>query len=406
MSADEEQEQDQEQAPLHSSSEEDEEDDESSSSMGSSYKFDSEDGDGDGEADGSGLPHFANADNKRTHGELRAKEESLLKLRQSVCETENRISVMTEHLKNVESELRHSREIVVARRKEMSTEQHLSVLALKEKQHLDTDNKARNKAMLEQENTLMAQQNGIFALNEKMEQFKLRMNWKAEELQQWQLAAKQKEEDQIALLGYKRSDELKVKQLNIELERVCSEHKATADSLSTEITETKAIQVELDNTASSFRRLHEARIAMMAQWEESVRTIHVRDAEIIAIAKAVEAGKNAVSEEEMAMTHKEQILGMQRKEERAVERHIRKMQRDMDTLRKQGGHSMRQLVQRENEVMLTENENKKMAAEKKALAQEIAKLRKMAENKVRAMEQLELKRSHKASELAATRSKL
>ena len=37
--------------------------------------------------------------------------------------------------------------------------------------------------------------------------------------------------------------------------------------------------------------------------------------------KAVEAGKNAVSEEEMAMTHKEQGLAMQRNEERAVERH-------------------------------------------------------------------------------------
>jgi len=395
---------DEEQAQLHSSSEEDDDDESSSSSLGSSYNFDSDAEDGD--ADGSGLPHFANDENKRLHADLRAKEESLLKMTQSVSETENRISVMTEHLKNVESELRHSREIVAARRKEMSTEQHLSVLALKEKQHLDNDNKARNKAMLEQENTLMAQQNAIFALNEKMEQFKLRMNWKSEELQQWQLAAKQKEEDQIALLGYKRSDELKVKQLNIELERVCSEHKATADSLSTEITETKAIQVELDNTASSFKRLHEARVAMMAQWEESVRTIHERDAEIISIAKAVEAAKNAVAEEEMEMTQKEQILGMQRKEERSVERSIHKMQREMDKLRKQSGESMRLLVQRENELMLTENENKKMAAEKKALAQEIVKLRKMASNKLRAMEQLKLKRSHKVNELAATKSNL
>ena len=71
--------------------------------------------------------------------------------------------------------------------------------------------------------------------------------------------------------------------------------------------------------------LHEARIAMMAQWEKSVRTMHVRNAEIIAIAKAVEAGKNAVGEEEKAMTHKEQVLAMQRMEERTVERHIHEM---------------------------------------------------------------------------------
>lgn len=42
-------------------------------------------------------------------------------------------------------------------------------------------------------------QTDIFKGNEKLDQFKLEMNWNQEELEQWALAARQKEEDEIAL---------------------------------------------------------------------------------------------------------------------------------------------------------------------------------------------------------------
>ena len=45
-----------------------------------------------------------------------------------------------------------------------------------------------------------AVQGSVFKGNEKMDQFKLQMNWNQEELEQWALAARQKEEDNLALL--------------------------------------------------------------------------------------------------------------------------------------------------------------------------------------------------------------
>jgi hypothetical protein len=45
-------------------------------------------------------------------------------------------------------------------------------------------------------------QGAVFKGNEKMDQFKLQMNWNQEELEQWALAARQKEEDNLALLKY------------------------------------------------------------------------------------------------------------------------------------------------------------------------------------------------------------
>jgi len=41
--------------------------------------------------------------------------------------------------------------------------------------------------------------NAVFKANERKDQFMLTMNWNQEELEQWALAAKQKEEDNLAL---------------------------------------------------------------------------------------------------------------------------------------------------------------------------------------------------------------
>lgn len=56
-------------------------------------------------------------------------------------------------------------------------------------------------------------QNSIFGANEEMDRFKLQMNWNQEELEQWALAAKQKEEDNLALQKYARADDVKIKDL-------------------------------------------------------------------------------------------------------------------------------------------------------------------------------------------------
>ena len=59
--------------------------------------------------------------------------------------------------------------------------------------------------------------------NEKLDQFKLEMNWNQEELEQWAIAARQKEEDEMTLIKYKRADDSKVHRFNIfEFDRIYS----------------------------------------------------------------------------------------------------------------------------------------------------------------------------------------
>ena len=73
------------------------------------------------------------------------------------------------------------------------------------------------KEKLELQDKINGLQQTILRGNEKMEQFKLLMNWNQEELDQWVLAQKQKEEDNLALEKYKRQDEAKIKELTLQV---------------------------------------------------------------------------------------------------------------------------------------------------------------------------------------------
>ena len=362
-----------------------------------SYEFETDDENEDGVFDA--LPRFANEENRALHKLLGEKEEHLLKIRQKVTENENRIAVMAEHMKNVESELTHSRQILVAKDSEMSTEKHFSVLAQKEKHRLKADNKKSEGEIMEFQNQLNHIHNDIFQINEKIESFKLKMNWKNEELQQWTLAAKQKEEDQIALERYRRADELKIKNLNIELEAVSNAQKQMAQGLEREITETKAVQVELDNTASEFKKLHRQRVDIIAKWDDAVKDIHERDAEIIGIAKKVEREKNIANDHDIEIENKRQILNGQVAEEKSLRRDTAKVQRHLEKLRKEVLDHGEALKQERNEMVLMESELSKMDSENKASSLSLQNLTELNQRYLERLETQKQKLMEKIREL-------
>lgn len=66
------------------------------------------------------------------------------------------------------------------------------------------------------------------------------MNWNQEELEQWALAARQKEEDNLTLEKYRRADEAKIKELTLNIEKLTVEVAGKSKELEKEVTETQA----------------------------------------------------------------------------------------------------------------------------------------------------------------------
>lgn len=116
----------------------------------------------------------------------------------------------------------------------------------------------------------------LYRGKEKMDQFKLVMNWNQEEFAQWALAAKQKEEDNMALEQYQRQDEAKMREVTMQLEKLSTEALRKRHELASEVTETQAAQIELNKTAQDFRQLHSERQELVQQWDTAVAAMHRR----------------------------------------------------------------------------------------------------------------------------------
>ena len=146
------------------------------------------------------LPLFANDEAKAIFSEIQKKRVLLEKSVKEHSEHEERYRVMVEHLKNVRQEVSHTTGLMSAKEGEIKSEQHGAELAKREAGRYKQELRRELVELEEHDSMLNALQNQVFASNEKMDQFKLQMNWNQEELEQWALAARQKEEDNLALL--------------------------------------------------------------------------------------------------------------------------------------------------------------------------------------------------------------
>ena len=75
------------------------------------------------------------------------------------------------------------------------------------------------------------------------------MNWNQEELEQWAITGKQKEEDNVTLQKYHKEDESKIRELNLQIEKLTMEVNRKQQDLDREITVTQTAQIELDKTS-------------------------------------------------------------------------------------------------------------------------------------------------------------
>ena len=259
------------------------------------------------------LPEFANDENRALHRQVRAKETKLKAVEAELSETQERITVMKEHLKSVTNEQLHTQRLVDAKVKEISTEDHLKQLAERESGRFHAEFKKLQGEIAELEDKVNLLQNGIFKGNEQMEQFKLQMNWNQDELEQWALAARQKEEDNLALLKYTKADESKMKELSLQLEKMMDAEGKKKAQLEEEVTKTQANQIELDKTAEDFRALHKERQELVVQWEAAVQAMQKRDEAIKESHEEFAAVKGVLREKQEALHERDAFLQTERK---------------------------------------------------------------------------------------------
>lgn len=169
------------------------------------------------------FPPYANDQNKELNQIVREKVRLVAQLGLEIEEHQERLKILEEHLKSVKMELVHTQSLVDAKNKEIETEEHLKQITERQSGRLRNEIEKLEQRIADQQDRLNNIQNMIFKANERMDQFKLEMNWNQEELEQWALAARQKEEDNLTLEKFRRADEAKIKELTLQIEKLTIE---------------------------------------------------------------------------------------------------------------------------------------------------------------------------------------
>lgn len=265
------------------------------------------------------LPIFANEEEKKLDLENKNRMEVISKVELEINDFRERLKVMKEHSKNVQQELDHTNSLYSAKQGEIKAESHLRQLASRSFGRSKMDSKSIQNEIESTQEQLNSVQNLIYKANEKLDEFKMQMNWNQEELEQWAMAAKQKEEDNLALQKYTRADEVKVKELNLQLEQLTKDLTQRKELLENEITETQARQMELDRIAVDFKSSHSERQTLVERWQDTINEIKRRDAEINRIGERFAVAKSERNQREATLSTQRKRLENQVNENRDVE---------------------------------------------------------------------------------------
>jgi|UniRef100_A0A7S4FGB3 chromosome segregation ATPase len=229
--------------------------------------------------------------NKGLKAQILLYEQEVENKAKDISDNKTRLNLMSEHLVNVRTEIKNTQELCEAKKREIETEDHMAQLAERTIGRVKAEMKTIAQQKTEIQDKLDNIQNSIFQGNMKMDDFKAHMNFNQEELEQWDLARKQKEDDALALQKYHRADDAKIKELNLQIEKLSRAVLDKKKDLEREITETQAAQIELDKTAEDFKNLHKERQDLIRQWEEAIQAMHRRDEAIKGAGEQFAEGK-------------------------------------------------------------------------------------------------------------------
>ena len=231
------------------------------------------------------LPPFADEECREISRQIRLMEKKLEVFDKEANDHSERVVLMKDHLKNVKQEIFYTNGVVAAKKKEVDTEIHLAALAEREKIAVNKDIKAAKDSIQEYQDSIKKLQREKYIANDELDKFKLSLNWKQEELEQWATAAAKRESDNLALEKFRRADEVKIKELTLKLENVNKALVLRRAQVENERTDVQSKELEIQRMTSSFKNNHDERRKLISQWQTTVEAMRERDSEIDIISR-------------------------------------------------------------------------------------------------------------------------
>lgn len=296
------------------------------------------------------LPLFATAEARKIDLDNKDKEAQIEKLVGSINDLKDRVKIMKEHFRNVQQEVDHTNALASAKKAEMHTEEHLTQLTSRTLGRAQHEARRIDSEIQNTQEMINSTQNSLRKESEKLDEFKMQMNWNQEELEKWVIASKQKEEDNLVLQKYTLADDFKIKEKSREKEHLTGLLLKLKADLEGEVNDTQSKQVELDRLAIDFRDLHMERQNFINRWQETIEEMKKRDNTINELGEKYAAAKTERSKKENLLVVAQKRFEAQHKENVEVEQKSDLLSRLVSRKREEMLNSQRRLIDFKDEM--------------------------------------------------------
>ena len=315
------------------------------------------------------------------------------------------VKILKDHTASVENQVKNREKMVDEMRKNANNQSHTIEVVKRQIGKV----KAQRKALENQELTLQERfnilQQNIAKANEKMDSYKLNMKNILEELEQWALAARQKEGDKLNIEKYYRHDELKIKDTMLQIEKLTQEVNNCLHNLEREVTETQAAQIEMDKTTVELKNLQGERQDLLDQLirtQENIKNLSddLREECDRYYKNKVELGKNKEELDKNIKIHEDNL-----KMNKKAEEEIKQREGVLSKTRENYQESQHRYNELHNDIEIKKNELGALARELANKTNSTNYLKNDLEKKKRSLDEAKTEYNNKKNEIESNTKK-
>ena len=309
------------------------------------------------------FPVFANKVNKKLNEIISNYKKELKSLAKDIEEDREMLKVLKEHTASVENQVKNREKMVDEMTKNANMQAHTIEVIKRQIGKVKSQRKnLENEELTLQERFNTLQQN-IAKANEKMDTYKLDMKNILEELEQWALAARQKEGDKLNIEKYYRHDELKVKDTMLQIERLTQDVNSRMHELEKEVTETQAAQIEMDKTTIELKNLQGERQELLdhlISTQDNIKSLSddLRDLCDVYYRNKVELGKDKDELDKGIKTYEDNL-----KKNKNTEEEIKQKEATLSKTRENYLNRQHDFNELSNDIEIKKNELSALARE-------------------------------------------